>query len=180
VSVLCVLCVFVVKNPLSVAVLHRTRTVAARMSTTPCINRARYSLDVRYRFGAFSALNTSPNSVGRLPLHDMHIFDVNKCTYLYRQLPSSIGRSSSFILHPSSFILHPSSFILHPSSSPKLAQNFDLAPLLTYNEARVGPTRGPDAIYLDHSNAPHPSAFSAKREHRWPGKPIIFGPSAAR
>jgi hypothetical protein len=64
-----------------------------------------------------------------LPEHDMHIFDVMKCTYLYRQPPGSVGRSSSFILHPFHcganvghyplpyFIPHPSSLIPHPSSS---------------------------------------------------------------
>jgi hypothetical protein len=46
VSVLCVLCAFVAKNPLSVVVLHRTRIVAARRSTTPCLKGARYSLNV--------------------------------------------------------------------------------------------------------------------------------------
>jgi hypothetical protein len=85
VSVLCVLCVSVVKNPLFVAVLHRTRMVAARMSTTPCSLGARYSINVRHQFEAFSALHASLISVGAPSLHDMHIFDVNKCTYLYRQ-----------------------------------------------------------------------------------------------
>jgi hypothetical protein len=65
VSVLCVLCLFVVKNPLSAAVLHRTRMIAARMSTTPCLNHARYSLDVGHPCRAFSALHASLISVDR-------------------------------------------------------------------------------------------------------------------
>jgi hypothetical protein len=67
VSVLCVLCVSVVKKPLSVAVLHRTRTIAARMSTTSWLNHARYSLDVGHSCGAFSAHHASPISVGVCP-----------------------------------------------------------------------------------------------------------------
>jgi hypothetical protein len=92
----CVLCVFVVKNPLSVAVLHRSsfiphrsHRVAARKSTTPCLLGARYSTNVRHHNRPFSALHAPSISVGRFQSHDMHIFDVNKCTYLYRQPPSS-------------------------------------------------------------------------------------------
>jgi hypothetical protein len=65
VAVLCVLCAFVVKMLLSVAVLHRTSIVAAPKSTTPCLLGARYSLNVRHRYGAFSTLHASLISVGR-------------------------------------------------------------------------------------------------------------------
>ncbi len=78
VSVLCVLRVFVVENPLSVAVLHRSsfiphrsHRVAARKSTTPCLLGARSGHNVGHQYGPFSALHASPISVGRLPSHDI-------------------------------------------------------------------------------------------------------------
>jgi hypothetical protein len=67
VAVLCVLCAFVVKEPLSVAVLHRTRMVVARKSTTPCLKGARYKPNVRHQYGAFSPLHASLISIGRSP-----------------------------------------------------------------------------------------------------------------
>jgi hypothetical protein len=129
VSVLRVLCAFVVKGPSSVAVQHRTRMAPARMSTTPCLNGVRYSLDVGYQFGAFSRLHAASISVGAPSLHDMHNRSVNKCTYLYRQLPpSALWNRAKTIqmwgnvgvcattpvvcrLRPSSFVLRPSSFV---------------------------------------------------------------------
>ncbi len=88
VSVLCVLCVFVVKS-FSVAVLHRTRIAAARMSTTPCLLGARYSHDVMHQFRAFSPLLASLISVGNLAEHYMINRNVIKCHHSYGQLPSS-------------------------------------------------------------------------------------------
>jgi hypothetical protein len=89
VAVLCVLCVFVVKNPLSIAALHRTCMVAAQKSTAPCLNGARLSTNVRHQYGAFSARPASSISVGCLLNDDMINRNVIKCNHLYRQLPSS-------------------------------------------------------------------------------------------
>jgi hypothetical protein len=95
VAVLCVLCVFVVK-PLSVAVPHRSsfiphrsHRVAARMSTTPCLKGVRHSTDVGHQCRTFSTLRAPSLSVSNLAAHDMINRNVNKCTYLYRQLPLS-------------------------------------------------------------------------------------------
>jgi hypothetical protein len=68
---------------------HRTRTVPARLLTAPRSITAHYSTDVGYQCGAFSALCASSHSVARCSQHDMQISNVNKCTYLYRQLTSS-------------------------------------------------------------------------------------------
>ena len=68
--------------------LHRTCMVAARKSFTPRSNVAHRSRNVRHQNGPFSALHAPSLSVAAPSLHDMHIFDVNKCTYLYGQLPS--------------------------------------------------------------------------------------------
>jgi hypothetical protein len=93
-----VLCAFVVKSlsiaplmlhPSLVAFLHGSCTAPARKSSTSCFTGARSSRDVRHQYGAFSTLCAAPISVSRSPQHDMHIFDVNKCQPLYRQLPSS-------------------------------------------------------------------------------------------
>ncbi len=59
---LCSLCLCG-ENLLFVAVLHRTRMVAARMSTTPSFNDARPGAG----YEAFSRLCASPISVDRFP-----------------------------------------------------------------------------------------------------------------
>ncbi len=69
--------------------LHRSCTLPARPVTVRRLNAARYSLDVTHQYGAFSPLHASLISVGRFQIHDMHIFDVIKCNYLYRQPPRS-------------------------------------------------------------------------------------------
>ncbi len=94
VSVLCVLCVFVVKNPLSVALLHRTRMAAARKSSTPCLLGVRYSFDGGYQYGAFSTLCAAPISVGRFP----HANKNSKDNFQCHQMSSSL--SSTSILAP--------------------------------------------------------------------------------
>ncbi len=167
VSVLCVLCVFVVK-PSSVAVLHRSHRalwvsfiphrshrVAARKSTTPCINQARYSINVRHQYRALSRLHTISISVSHAPQHDMHIFDVNKCTYLYRQLPpsplspphknnSNLGNAGIHTttpvvrhLRPPSFVLRPSSFVLRPPSTVHRPPSSHAASLLLHLLGRL-------------------------------------------
>jgi hypothetical protein len=81
-------CAFVVKNPLSVAVprpLHQSCTLPARYVATRRLNGARRRHHVRHQFGAFLTLRAPSLSVSSFPLHDMHIFNVNKCTYVYSQ-----------------------------------------------------------------------------------------------
>jgi hypothetical protein len=136
----CVLCVFVVKNPFSVAVLHRalwvsfiphrSHRVAARKSTTPCLSSACYSTDVRYQYGPFSTLHASPFPVGCFPLHDMHIFDVMKCTYLYRQPPSSPLHHPTQDTSNVGFSRHPLSLLpsLIPSPSYFFLLTFSFPP----------------------------------------------------
>jgi hypothetical protein len=97
VSVLCVLCAFVVKiryslpsfivhrSSFPVAPLHRSGMIPPRKSTISCLLGARYSHNVGHQNRPFSALHASPISVDSFPPHDMHIFDVIKCNYLYRQ-----------------------------------------------------------------------------------------------
>jgi hypothetical protein len=72
-----------------VASLHRSCVVPARVSTTPCLLGARRSTHVGHQNRPFSARRAASISVGPLPEHDMHIFDVNKCTSVYGQLPPS-------------------------------------------------------------------------------------------
>jgi hypothetical protein len=150
VSVLCVLCAFVVK-PLSVAVLHRSHralwvsfiphrsliphrspvaplhrssTVPARKSTTLRSNVIHPNRHVGHPNRSFSTLRASSISVGPVPLHDMHIFDVIKCHHFYRQLPPAATPSKGVqrwlnVTQPDNlarcrlpyFIPHPSSFI---------------------------------------------------------------------
>ncbi len=69
--------------------LHGSCTLAARKSFTPCSNVMHRSRDVGHQNGPFSALHAPSISVGNLAEHDMINRDVNKCTYLYRQLPPS-------------------------------------------------------------------------------------------
>ena len=68
-----------------------------------------------------------PHLCSPLSKHDMHIFDVNKCTYLYRQPPSSTPCNPTKTLpmwgsarQPPSFVvsvLRPSSTVHRPSSA---------------------------------------------------------------
>ena len=104
VAVLCVLCAFVVKNPLSAALLHRsrralwvpflhrTRMVAARMSTTSRFAGARHGTDVGTNVGHFRpsapppsllAASLTPTKIAKI------IFNVIKCNHVYGQPPSS-------------------------------------------------------------------------------------------
>ncbi len=117
VSVLCVLCVSVVKirHSSSVAVLHRSSFILHRSHiphrspVTPfhrsCVvparkptTRALMSSTPATRGHpnrSFSTLRASSISVGPVPLHDMHIFDVIKCNHFYRQLPPSVTPSKT-------------------------------------------------------------------------------------
>ena len=134
----CVLCAFVVKLfPFTlVAPLHGTRAVPARLSTTSRSTAAHPSRDVRHPCGAFLALRAAPNSVDPFQSHDTIKYDVNKCTYLYGQPPSSalhhppcrstktrhmwVAKCGSLRRSLSLAVLHPSSLtscplgILHP------------------------------------------------------------------
>ena len=115
--VLCVLCVFVVNIPLSVAVLHRFCMEPARIATTPRSKVAHRSRDVRHQIRPFSALRASSVSVGRFPEHDTINFNVNKCTYVYGQPPTSalwhptqnasnVGKCRVFINRPFPILHH--------------------------------------------------------------------------
>jgi hypothetical protein len=59
----------------------------ARASTTRRSNVTHRSRHVRHQNRLFSPLPAPSVSVGPLQTMYMHIFDVNKCTYLCRQLP---------------------------------------------------------------------------------------------
>ena len=68
--------------------VYQTCTVAARKSPTPRSNVMHRRRHVGHQNGPFSALHAPSISVGNPAAHDMHIFDVNNCTYVYGQLPS--------------------------------------------------------------------------------------------
>ena len=133
VSVLCVLCAFVVKFPFSVSVphrflvafLYRSRALPAHYTPAGCSNVIHPSRQLGHRNRPCSPLPASSISVGPLQTYVHTIFNVNKCTYLYRQLPSSYAHPPKNALNvakcgsvrPSrrvrlpSFTLHLSSFL---------------------------------------------------------------------
>ncbi len=89
VAVLYVLCVFVVKSPLFVSVLHRTRMAPARMSTTLCLKGVRYSLNVGHQCEVFSPPHASLISVGRFPHMTKTIsMSLNVIIFIVRFLPA--------------------------------------------------------------------------------------------
>jgi hypothetical protein len=93
----CVLCVFVVKNPLSVHSLHGTRAVPARPSTTPCTDVIHFSRLVGHLCEAFSTRHASPISVRPYKTWIHNIFNVIKCNHLYRQLPTPNGHCGALL-----------------------------------------------------------------------------------
>ncbi len=130
VSVLRVLCVFVVNNPLSVPILHHSRMEPARIATTPRSNVAHRSRNVRHQIRPFSALHASSVSVDPFQFHDTIKYDVNKCTYLYGQPPASalcrptknasnMGNVGDFINRPPSTVHRPFPILHHQPSSTK-------------------------------------------------------------
>jgi hypothetical protein len=127
-------------HPSLVSTLYRKCAEAAWMSTIPCSNVIHRNRDVGHQCGAFSRHRASSLSVGRSPLHDMHIFDVNKCTYVYRQLPSSplwhphknvfnvakcgaVRHLASAVIRTSSFIVDRSSFQMWGLPTPRSCQS---------------------------------------------------------
>ncbi len=134
VVVLCVLCAFVVKNPLSAALLHRTCMMDARISTTSRLDPARPQPQCRAPIWGIFRPSYPFHLCWSQPTHDMFILDVIKCTYLYRQLPLSA-------------VLPPSSLILHPFKCGEGGTFLDT------------PCRYPSSVLRPPSTVPHPPSL---------------------
>jgi hypothetical protein len=87
VSVLCVLCAFVVKNPSPVALLNRSRPHPAHYTPALCSNVIHPSNHVGHQNRPLSPLPAPSISVRPLQTCVHAIFNVIKCNHFYRQLP---------------------------------------------------------------------------------------------
>jgi hypothetical protein len=128
--------------------LHGRCMLPAHRVTIRRFNAARPSLDVRHRYGAFSARPASSISVGCLLNDDMINRNVIKCNHLYRQLPSSA------LCHPFKHASNvgeraPSPVVIRP---PSISHSPAQPPAFTYSV--ISPRRAPRLTASARLDAP--------------------------